>query len=884
MKPTSRRKFLKSVTAASVVSTLGGTAQLAKAASVGSAGCSGYAALETAPVEMENTLGIIGDQVTAKFYYKSIGAASETVKYMANGYITWALALSGQRLRIVANPSRAGTMVTGADIDNGFKKQLQDCLAAQVSDIICMGGQQDLINGVSLDAVKNGWLNIIQTASCANKRVWWLTQTPVDICAVPLSVRASIYQLNAWIIGQAANFPNLQVIDAAAAVSTTVTSGGYTYQTWLPNTCSQTDRYTPINTGAYTIGSLIAQRWAGLANTFQLASDPLDDIQGDPRSLNIIHNSLMTDIGVNRVTALVGGSGYQGDRYGYFPLVFSGGAGSGAVGRALVRNGAISAVEIQHSGIYTSAPTISFEKGLGSGASAIAQLGVAGFTYDTGVTESQVARSDNFGCDASLDIDYPAWQAKMGLGYFFTQASEMINHLGPQDIFTVRCAVSNVAPPGSRLTGAGPCIKCFGTTTRIYDSCGESPDDMPLSAFKDAVFVTPPMAHVDAGNISVYLYAANDQTWAANAKATVRFGRVSCLVTPSKVITPVVKDVVKFHPGHYVTVYNDWNYSTFPKQDSFNTGVVQGNVTTAAWSGVEKQIRWATVEPTPGVYDITMITNWITGLREWNTANPGRNPKRLMLYLLSDSYNAPSPGYLPDYILNGRDTDGSTYYYVHAKGAGKKLKYFSAYVQQRLIALGQALAAAFDNEPLFEAYRMDETSPGDTLAGLYPTRLTDYVEGQVQIAAEINRAFKQTMFIMGVNFVADQKLSRATRMFIQAGVGMGVVDLVQTDTSLTAAFASYDHIKAASPYVPSVAHFDGGNYLSNTTVPQDLRSVIPFAYNRANVSHICWYRRTEGTEHNYWTLTQTLNAIQSDWDSVAGRSYGLSTTRPSSIN
>lgn len=881
MKTNFRRKFLKSVTAASMVSTLGSAALIARAATTAS--CTGYSALETPPSGTSNTLGIIGDQVTAKFYIKSVTNSIETVKFMSNGYITWAQALSGQKLRIVANQSQAYTMVTGADIDNGFKKQMQDCLAAQVSDIICMGGQQDLVNGISLDTVKTAWLEIIQIAVCANKRIWWLTQTPVDNAND--AIRASIYQLNLWIIDQARNFSNVTVIDVAAVVSRLIGSGATAYQQWLDRTRNKDDFYTPINTGAFAIGKAIAQQWNGLPSTFQLASNPLDDIQGDPRSFNIIHNGLMGDIGINRVTDLVGGSGYKGDGNGYFPLIFEGGTGSGAIGRAQVNgSGAVIAVDIQHSGLYTVAPSISFAKGLGGGASATARLGIAGFTHGESVIEAQSERTDKIGVDANLTISYPNYQTKRGLGYHFSMGEELLKHLGANDTFTIQCAVSHVAAQ-SMLTAAGPYIKCYGGTERTYDSCGDSPDDLPLPAFTDAIFVTPPLAHTDAKNIRFYLYATNDQSWASNAKARVKFGRVSCSVSPSKMIDPVVKDVVKFHPGHYVTVYPDWNYATFQKQDGFNTGIVQGNVTTAAWSGVEKQVRWATIQPTATSYDFSTITDWIDGLRAWNAAHPERNPKRLMLYLLSDSYNNPSPAYLPDHILNGKNSDSDSYYYFHSNGNGKKLKYFDTFVQSQLIALGQALAAEFDAEPLFEGYRMDETSPGNTLVGLHPTRLTDYIEGQIHVAAEVNRAFKQTMFIMGFNFVADQKMSRAARMLVQAGVGMGVVDLVKTDTSLAGPFASYDYIKAASPYVSSVAHFDSGNYWSNTTLPvADLADIITFARARVNASHICWYRNNLVAAPNYWTLTTTLNKLPTDWDSAAGRSYGLSTTRATSLN
>nr|WP_315253175.1 hypothetical protein [uncultured Duganella sp.] len=907
MSPTSRRKFLKSVSAASVVSTLGTTAMLAKAAGAGDVSATSCATPSLIPAGMENTLGIIGDQVTAKFYSTAGTATYPTkVRYMANGYITWALALSRQRLRIVSNQAKDGAMVSGNGAFN-FTSQMDACLCANVSDIICMGGQQDLGAGVALADLKTAWVQVIKMAAAKGKRVWWLTQTPAD--SLQPTQRADIDKLNEWIMGEASNHANVIAIDVAGhgTVSQLTPSGNAQFHSWKSGniTTPNSDKITPNNVGAYWIGKIIAAAWSdAIPDHFALATDPNDDIEGDPRSYNIIHNSLLNEWGVVQATLQSGGGGYMPrPNSDNFPLIFKNTAGivldEGAQGFAKVNSaGAVTSIVITHAGVYAESeePTISFELGGGSGASAIAKLGIGGFAPDTRTTVERIARAQH-GNDAKLTISFEQYQATHGLNYDYTLNADLIKHLGPNDIFAIRCEVTRDTPDtNDKLASVGPQIFIFGTVNQAYDSCGYSADDKPLPEAFTAVFLTPPVKHINGASMRFSFNATNDQSYASNTKAEIRFGRISCLVSPSKVITPVVKEIVKFHPGHYVTIVEDWKYATFMDQDGFNTGIAKGDplhLTTAAWSGVEKPIRWAVLEPFPGQYDTSTIKDWITNLRAWNTANPGRNPKRLILYLLTDSYNNPRVPYYPQDILDAKEADGVTpkYYYVHVPGGGgKKLKYFDTYVQQRLIALGKRLAEEFDDEPLFEAFRMDETSPGDTFIGLYPTRRTDYVEGQVEIAAEINRAFKKTMFIMGFNFLADQKLSRATRMFIQAGVGMGVVDLVKTDTSLTAPYASYRQIKAASPYVPSLAHFDGGNYWRNSAGPEnDLPSIIPFAADKANVSHICWSRNDwQLVAPNYWTLTKNLNEMAAnvpiDWDSVTGRSYGLATTRPTSIN
>lgn len=76
--------------------------------------------------------------------------------------------------------------------------------------------------------------------------------------------------------------------------------------------------------------------------------------------------------GVESVTVTAGGSGYTSA-----PTVsFSGGGGTGAAATASISGGAVTAVTVTAKGTgYTSAPTVAFSGGSGTGASATAVLG-----------------------------------------------------------------------------------------------------------------------------------------------------------------------------------------------------------------------------------------------------------------------------------------------------------------------------------------------------------------------------------------------------------------------------------------------------------------------------------------------------------------------------
>ena len=77
--------------------------------------------------------------------------------------------------------------------------------------------------------------------------------------------------------------------------------------------------------------------------------------------------------GITGTTSIVGGSGYTN---GTFPLIVTGGGGSGCIGTFNVSSGGVANITITNAGTgYTSAPTLSFTNAGGTGASATATLG-----------------------------------------------------------------------------------------------------------------------------------------------------------------------------------------------------------------------------------------------------------------------------------------------------------------------------------------------------------------------------------------------------------------------------------------------------------------------------------------------------------------------------
>ncbi|MRW92155.1 twin-arginine translocation signal domain-containing protein [Duganella sp. FT80W] len=887
----SRRSFLKTVTAASVASTLGNTAIFSQAYATQISTRYGTVTTDNIPGS-DNTLGIVGDEVTSKFYYAS--SDGTVFKYMANGYLTWALALSYQRLRIVANQA-----ASGATVKDHFTAQVDACISAKVTDIVLMGGQNDLRQSTSLEDLKAAWTTVIARASAGAQRVWWLTQTPLNSSATGATqaIRNAIPALNTWILSEASKYANVVAIDVTTPVARIAADN---FTSWIYPYSK--DNVTPINVAAFYIGRAIATKWnAAISNNFELAVDPQDDIVSDPRSVNIVHNSLFTEgLGVSSFDTLSGGSGYSNSG---FDLIFSGGSGTGgAIAKAVVTNGVVTGITIINPGNYTAAPDVSFANGGGSGAAATIKLGPAGYAnIDRGNVTELVSHPDgaSYGKLAKLTVTFPNYQNYSGLLYNYTMNRDIIKHLGPKDVFSVRCEVHRDAL-SDNLAACGPSITMYKANGgRYYHSCGVSTDDevLPADAQFRAVFQTPPAVVGDMNSASLMLYVANPVNYATGTTATVKVGRFSCLVQPSVTYTRADKGVVNFHPGHYLNVYADWAYGHFSSQDSFETSLIETTTspgTTAAWRGIERPWYWKDLEPSKGDYQLEGIQKWLDALRIYKNKDGTPVDKYLLVYLLTDSYTAPAANSFPAYILTDPEYGGGVY--EHNNAQGYKTRYDNPYIQDRLILLAQKIAERFDSDPVFEGFRIDETSAGDTLAKVLQkynsdyqksVTLTDYVEGQVRIAVEMNKAFKQSLFTIGFNYVADQKDTRVARMLVQAGVGIGAVDIIQIEPTLAGQYMSYDIIKSTSRFVPSLAHFDAGNYMSNGSTIQDVSTVTDFAATHLNASHISWYRQWPSQlPNNYRQLVTYFNGkkSQADWQSAVGCTDGLNTVLPESIS
>lgn len=151
---------------------------------------------------------------------------------------------------------------------------------------------------------------------------------------------------------------------------------------------------------------------AGTTLNFNFLTDnDTDDVSGDDWQLDIIDASgdvvasFQPSGEVESATVTAGGSGYTSAP----TVAFSGGGGSGAAATAVLTSDAVTSLTITDPGSgYTSAPTIAFSGGAGTGAAATANLSDGAMTVSGASIVVDITVSDI----SSVDAGAYTWKLK----------------------------------------------------------------------------------------------------------------------------------------------------------------------------------------------------------------------------------------------------------------------------------------------------------------------------------------------------------------------------------------------------------------------------------------------------------------------------------------
>jgi lysophospholipase L1-like esterase len=256
-----------------------------------------------------NTLAVIGDSITANWYFQSALAPSVTPR----GYLSWALALSKQRMQVVGSFATGGSRVVGpGGTLPTISTQIDSAVATGAKNLLLgPAGVNDFTGGNSLADVKAALTIIVQKAIAAGMRIWWCTLIPVGSPGGSYSVatQANIVALNDWIRSQAAAYAKAGVvlIDLYSVFVDPTSATGSCKSNYLG-----TDQLHPNNIGAYYGGKELARIWsANLPEVPRLLCSAADNRTYSAVCTNLVDNGLFTAgtaLGTGYATVLGGGA------------------------------------------------------------------------------------------------------------------------------------------------------------------------------------------------------------------------------------------------------------------------------------------------------------------------------------------------------------------------------------------------------------------------------------------------------------------------------------------------------------------------------------------------------------------------------------------------
>jgi hypothetical protein len=304
----------------------------------------------------------------------------------------------------------------------------------------------------------------------------------------------------------------------------------------------------------------------------------------------------------------------------------------------------------------------------------------------------------------------------------------------------------------------------------------------------------------------------------ANASTVTVFSKSAATST-----TTTTTQGVKWHPGNYLLVYDTTT-------DSGMLNII--STLDPAFRGVQRNYSWKNIEPTEGQYNFTSIQN--------DLATASAYGKRLVIAIQTETFNQPGVTIAPTYLLNSKYGGG-----IYTTRSGTNAAYFNTAVQDRLVALYQALGKSFDTSSNLEAITLPETAPSEPNSTWITTYLNNYTAGMTRIALAAKTAFPHTVVIQYINYPTSI-IPTMVSTLKSSGVGVGGPDVLVADTGLIN--GSYPYIKGLANQVPVGIAAQYENYSAlmhgGAYSPPGANNLYMFARDQLQANYIFWLRRT----------------------------------------
>ncbi|MEW5788603.1 MAG: glycoside hydrolase [Pseudomonadota bacterium] len=335
---------------------------------------------------------------------------------------------------------------------------------------------------------------------------------------------------------------------------------------------------------------------------------------------------------------------------------------------------------------------------------------------------------------------------------------------------------------------------------------------------------------------------------------------------------PGKRSVVKWHPGHYVTLapFDSDGPDYFDK-------VLAEIVQYPAMRGVQKRYLWSTLERGEGQYDFSEI--------EADLARLARHGKRLVILLQTKSFKATAPA-APLYLEADKYEGGSFSIDIPGSAAagnkaqsGANLKLWNPLVRDRLTALLGALGNRFNKEPYLEAVALTETALGKPVEGLSAAQERRYFDNLLSVNREMGRAFPNTVTLQFVNYPRSI-LSHFIGAMGEAGIGLGGPDVFPDDPGLLkGAYSYYPRMAGQIPLAPSVQHEN--YYTRRHRGPREapeVEELYRFARDDLHANYLFWTRRVVPPEKPYAKVLEFMRSPGFSRDPAGGLNMACPTS------
>lgn len=347
----------------------------------------------------------------------------------------------------------------------------------------------------------------------------------------------------------------------------------------------------------------------------------------------------------------------------------------------------------------------------------------------------------------------------------------------------------------------------------------------------------------------------------------------------------------RFNPGHYLATYKSETTNTVVSWSSILSTELPACQTIR---GVQIRYRWATLEPTEGVYDFSAIEADLASL-----AAVSGGPRRLMIFFntkIADSVSPPAqidvaPTWMHDDPNTG--TYGGGQFRYDSGGSfvdGTMLRFDNPNVRAKLNLLIQALGERFANEEYIEMITLPETSL-PTPIGItvnYPA----HYSGMVEAAVSFKNAFPKTIVRSLINYVepvGSNPIVGYVENLYSGGIhALGFPNTMDDEPNfekITPYTGSYILCRAKIGLMIIAAEVQGPDYIYTNFAltggyDPTVQNILDFLKTQFQTQYIVWSRYTAtdddtGLKH-YENVYNLLNEPAQTGDPAGG----LNTVRP----